>query len=81
MKDTALARSHLALLQTVRCLECGEVYSKPVEGGTVSQNPGCPSCGYVGWLSLSLPAPRRSAAGHGAAGHSEAEGFTGVYPR
>ena len=45
----------LALLQTVRCLDCGEVYSKPAEGGTVNQNPGCPSCGYVGWLSVSLP--------------------------
>ena len=57
------ARPHLSLLQSVRCLECGEVYSKPSEGGTVSQNPGCPGCGYVGWLSVGLPAvsaePRR----------------------
>ena len=59
MEDTA-PRARLSLLQTVRCLECGEVYSKPADGGTVNQNPGCPSCGYVGWLPVSLPASRRS---------------------
>jgi hypothetical protein len=46
----------LAVLETVRCLECGEVYSKPVAGGTVQKNPGCPECGYVGWIPISLPA-------------------------
>ena len=50
----------LTVIESVRCLECGEVYSKPADGGTVNQNPGCPNCGYVGWLSVSLPAPRRS---------------------
>jgi hypothetical protein len=45
----------LTAFQSVRCLECGEVYSKPVEGGTVQKNPGCPSCGYVGWIPVSLP--------------------------
>jgi hypothetical protein len=39
----------------VRCLECGTVYSKPLAGGTVESNPGCPSCGYVGWLAVSIP--------------------------
>jgi hypothetical protein len=46
----------LAVLETVRCLECSEVYSKPIAGGTVEKNPGCPECGYVGWIPVSLPA-------------------------
>jgi hypothetical protein len=45
----------LAAFESVRCLECGEVYSKPLAGGTVQKNPGCPVCGYVGWLPLTLP--------------------------
>ena len=45
----------LTLLESVRCLECGEVYSKPVEGGTVHTNPGCPVCEYVGWIPIRLP--------------------------
>jgi hypothetical protein len=57
----------LAVLESVRCLECGEVYSKPVAGGTVQKNPGCPICGYVGWIPISLPEdaelPRRFAGG------------------
>ena len=48
--------AHLAVLETVRCLECSEVYSKPIAGGTVQKNPGCPECGYVGWIPVSLPA-------------------------
>ena len=39
-------------LQSVRCLGCGAVYGKPSGGGTLTRNPGCPGCGYVGWLSL-----------------------------
>jgi hypothetical protein len=35
---------------TVRCLGCSEVYAKPLGGGTVRANPGCPECGYVGWV-------------------------------
>jgi len=57
----------LAVFESVRCLECGEVYAKPVAGGTVQKNPGCPVCGYVGWIPLRLPSerqpPRHSAAG------------------
>ena len=58
----------LAVVESVRCLECGEVYAKPRAGGTVKENPGCPECGYVGWISTA-PAfseewlPSRSAAG------------------
>ena len=44
----------LCVLESVCCLECGEIYSKPVAGGTVQKNPGCPRCGYVGWIPLSL---------------------------
>jgi hypothetical protein len=40
----------LTVLESVRCLECGAVYSKPTDGGTVRENPGCPECGYVGWI-------------------------------
>jgi hypothetical protein len=41
---------------TVRCLGCSEVYPKPLGGGTVRANPGCPECGYVGWvLAPELP--------------------------
>jgi predicted nucleic acid-binding Zn-ribbon protein len=52
------------VLESVRCLECGEVYAKPSAGGTVQKNPGCPSCGYVGWIPVSVPleALHRSAA-------------------
>jgi hypothetical protein len=37
-------------IKTVRCLSCGEAYTKPTGGGTVQANPGCPECGYVGWV-------------------------------
>jgi len=60
----------LAVVESVRCLECGAVYAKPLAGGTVRENPGCPDCGYVGWVAASPPAPvteawprSRSAAG------------------
>ena len=46
----------LAASEGVRCLDCGETYSKPAAGGTVDKNPGCPMCGYVGWIPLTLPA-------------------------
>ena len=53
----------LAMLESVRCLECGAVYAKPSGGGTVQRNPGCPDCGYVGGLSAANPfragSPRR----------------------
>lgn len=48
--------------EQVRCLDCGKEYDKPNGGGTLSRNPGCPHCGYVGWLpseaSLNPPWPR-----------------------
>jgi ribosomal protein S27AE len=42
---------NLTVLESVRCLECGAFYAKPSDGGTVRQNPGCPECGYVGWMA------------------------------
>lgn len=40
----------LYLVSSVRCLACGTVYPKPQTGGTSGSNPGCPVCGYVGWV-------------------------------
>jgi len=58
--EDAHAPASLAVLDSVRCLECGTVYGKPVAGGTSETNPGCPECGYVGWIPVSLPVePRR----------------------
>jgi hypothetical protein len=48
----------LTVVESVRCLECSEVYSKPLAGGTVQMNPGCPNCGYVGWIPVRLPEER-----------------------
>jgi predicted nucleic acid-binding Zn-ribbon protein len=55
----------LSVYENVRCLECGTVYTKPTRGGTARANPGCPECGYVGWVATSVPVtttgePRRS---------------------
>ena len=40
-------------LESVRCLDCGTEYAKPMGGGTLATNPGCPHCGCVGWLPIS----------------------------
>ena len=68
MEAKAEGESVLSVLESVRCLECGAVYSKPADGGTVRENPGCPDCGYVGWVRFTAtPASeqpqRRSVAG------------------
>lgn len=65
MEAAHVAAKTLAVLESVRCLECSEIYSKPVAGGTVEKNPGCPNCGYVGWIPLTVrdESPRRFAAG------------------
>jgi hypothetical protein len=34
----------------VCCLSCTSVYAKPLEGPTGRKNPGCPNCGYLGWV-------------------------------
>ena len=53
-------RPTLAVYESVRCLGCGTIYAKPARGGTERLNPGCPECGYVGWLSVDLPLRRLS---------------------
>ena len=77
MTEESSATPNLSVLESVRCLECGAVYSKPAGGGTVNANPGCPDCGYVGWLSAAIPFSRdvryRSAAGR-QQGHSAQSG-------
>ncbi len=44
-----------AATDRVRCLGCGCVYEKPFGRGTVTSNPGCPMCEYIGWAEASLP--------------------------
>jgi hypothetical protein len=39
----------LRVIETVRCLGCGAVYSRRRERSTSVANPGCPECTYVGW--------------------------------
>jgi hypothetical protein len=46
------AHRTLKVLESVGCLDCGRVYAKPAAGGTAVMNPGCPDCGYLGWLGL-----------------------------
>jgi predicted nucleic acid-binding Zn-ribbon protein len=58
----------LVPIEPVRCLDCGEIYAKPCGGNTIRRNPGCPGCGYVGWISAFVPvsadtAPRRAGDG------------------
>jgi hypothetical protein len=42
----------------VFCLACGACYRKPLAGSVVNSNPGCSSCGYLGWvLDADAPPP------------------------
>jgi predicted nucleic acid-binding Zn-ribbon protein len=52
-RESSKQAPKLEVLQMVRCLGCGAIYSKPARGGTVTVNPGCPDCGYLGWLTTS----------------------------
>lgn len=49
--------------EPVRCLSCHRVYAQAASGTTVARNPGCPGCGYVGWVAAAAPPRRGSAAG------------------
>ena len=49
------APARLTPVETVRCLGCGKVYAKPTGRSTLSTNPGCPDCGYVGWVLAEGP--------------------------
>jgi hypothetical protein len=53
--DNGGAAQPVTRIERVRCLGCGVIYAKPSGGGTVSANPGCPECGYVGWVLETLP--------------------------
>jgi hypothetical protein len=59
-----MAAGNVIHIERVRCLDCSTSYTKPADGGTVHENPGCPRCGYLGWISTGLPtvpaAPDRS---------------------
>ena len=63
MEQQSRAVRELYAVERVRCLECGTTYAKPSGGGTVTENPGCPRCGYLGWITAGRPsggdAPRR----------------------
>ncbi len=52
--DTGDESRPVSRIERVRCLGCGVVYVKPTGGGTVSANPGCPDCGYVGWVGVTV---------------------------
>ena len=56
--DNRGASRPLSRIERVRCLGCGMTYVKPTGGGTVSANPGCPECGYVGWVNEASPMMR-----------------------
>ena len=71
MEERANTERPPAIVESVRCLDCGEVYAKPRGGGTVSQNPGCPVCGYVGWLAARIPVSEESARRRSAAGRQQ----------
>lgn len=45
----------LVPVERVRCLDCAVTYVKPCGGNTMRRNPGCPRCGYVGWISAFVP--------------------------
>ena len=47
-----LQRREFAVVDIVRCLGCGAQYPKPTGGGTTRSNPGCPACGYLGWVAV-----------------------------
>lgn len=48
--------ARLVPIERVRCLQCSVTYVKPCGGSTIRRNPGCPRCGYVGWIAESVPA-------------------------
>jgi transposase-like protein len=53
------ASDNVVYIDRVRCLECGMKYVKPADGGSARQNPGCPRCGYLGWITATIPPARR----------------------
>jgi hypothetical protein len=37
-------------IRRVRCRACTHTYTKPIGMRLDLDNPGCPSCGYLGWM-------------------------------
>jgi hypothetical protein len=54
--DVVVTSAELVAVERVRCLDCGTSYLKPCGGTITRRNPGCPRCGYVGWISALVPA-------------------------
>lgn len=71
MEGKAAGTPALTVLESVCCLECGSVYAKPSDGGTVRRNPGCPECGYVGWARLGLEVSRELLQRHSVGGPTQ----------
>ena len=69
MEDNPEEVPTFAVYQSVRCLECAAVYAKPARGGTARANPGCPECGYVGWVSEDAGLKQRRAQPRSAEDH------------
>ena len=49
--------SRFAVIESVRCLECGSIYPRAGAGGRAAAAPCCPDCGYAGWIPAGVPAP------------------------
>ncbi len=56
-----MSGTHLALIESVRCLECGAQYTRTEPGRRTTVDQSCPSCGYVGWIPVNVAAPPRLA--------------------
>ena len=59
------ARKRKAAESIVICLACAAAYEKPAGAGTLVGNPGCPTCGYVGWIGVTRLTRRGVAAPRG----------------
>ena len=57
------ASVRLRLIEAVCCLGCGAEYAKPSGRGSLVASPGCPACGYVGWVPSRLPVTAASPRG------------------
>jgi hypothetical protein len=58
-------RRRKAAESIVVCLACAAAYEKPAGAGTLAANPGCPRCGYVGWIGVGTLTRRDAAASRG----------------
>jgi hypothetical protein len=49
--------------ELVRCIACGCVYDLPVRAPAGGGSRGCPECGGVSWVALSIPVSPRDVQG------------------